>query len=162
MASESRFQQGMNANLRAGEANEAHAGMPARSILSIEEGRRRKSMTEKPIHCDAERCGRPANCSVELHFFCVGHFITYCYDRLAQCGKVPAGDTGDEIANSTDRFLQECTLQAAVLVDPIRGFDNLERARLFDIFLWASELAAKRSAFTRPQVMDAGYRISRR
>jgi hypothetical protein len=162
MATEFKFHQGLGVGSRAGNANGAAAAAPARSVVSIDEALQRKSMTQKPIHCGSEHCGSPAVCSVDSHFFCVGHFIAHCYERLEQCNKVPAGDTGDEIANSVDRFLQESSRQAATLVDPIRGLDNLERARLFDIFLWASELAAKRGVFTKPEVIDAGYRINRR
>jgi hypothetical protein len=121
-----------------------------------------RPMTKKPIHCDSEHCGLPAICSVEFHFFCVGHFIAYCYERLDRCPKFPSADANEESAISVDRFLQECSQQAASLVDPIRGLDNLERARLFDIFLWASELASKRSQFTKPEVIDTAYRINRR
>ena len=41
---------------------------------------------------------------------------------------------------------------------PIRGFDNLDRARLFDIFLWASDLIAKRSVFKEEGASSAGVR----
>lgn len=44
-------------------------------------------------------------------------------------------------------------MRAAELVCPLRGFDNLERARLFDIFLWASELRASREVL-RPDSDD--------
>jgi hypothetical protein len=116
----------------------------------------------KPIRCDAEHCGLPAICSVDLRFFCVGHFISHCYDRLTACSAVPFRELDETTACAIDRFLQECSQQAAALVRPIRGIDNLERARLFDIFLWASEVASKRSALTRPDVIDAAYRINRR
>jgi hypothetical protein len=120
------------------------------------------SLTKKPIRCDAEHCGLPATCSVEIRFFCVGHFISYCYERLSECGAIPFREMDEAAANSVDRFLQECSQQAANLVRPLRGLDNLERARLFDIFLWASEVAAKRSVLTRHDVIDAAYRINRR
>lgn len=120
------------------------------------------SVTRKPIRCDAEHCGLPAICSVEVRFFCVGHFISYCYDRLNECSGFPFRELDESAANSIDRFLQECSQQAASLVRPIRGLDNLERARLFDIFLWASEVAAKRSVWTRADVIDTAYRINRR
>jgi hypothetical protein len=120
------------------------------------------SMTRKPIRCDSEHCGLPAICSVEVRFFCVGHFISYCYDRLSECSGVPFREMDESAASSVDRFLQECSQQAANLVRPIRGLDNLERARLFDIFLWASEVAAKRSVWTKAEVIDTAYRMNRR
>jgi hypothetical protein len=133
------------------------------SIVSHQEGdQSRKPMSMKHIHCDSQGCGLPATCSVEFHFFCIGHFIAHCYDRLEECAKLPVVCTAEKLGKSVDRFLQECTQQAANLVDPIRGLDNLERARLFDIFLWASELSAKRSVFTKPEIIDAAYRMNRR
>jgi len=121
-----------------------------------------KSLDQKPIHCDSSHCGLPAVTSVEYRFYCIGHFISYCYERLAECAKVPAGVADEKPAQSVDRFLQECAQQAANLVDPIRGLDNLERARLFDIFLWAAEQSAKRNVFAKPEVLDTAYRINRR
>lgn len=82
--------------------------------------------------------------SLELKHFCVDHFIARCYDRLNQCGANRFADPDEPASVSIDRFLHSCTQQAAGLVHPMRGLDNLERARLFDILLWASELAAKR------------------
>lgn len=120
------------------------------------------SLTRKPIRCDADHCGLPAICSVDVRFFCVGHFISHCYDRLNECSSAPFRELDESAANSLDRFLQDCSQQAANLVRPIRGIENLERARLFDIFLWASEVAAKRGVCTRHDVIDAAYRINRR
>ena len=75
------------------------------------------------------------------------HFIAQCYERLSHCNASPFADPGAAESVSIDRFLHSCAQQAASLVHPIRGLDNLERARLFDILLWASELAAKRTVF---------------
>ena len=102
------------------------------------------SMTNKWTRCDMDRCGRPAIGSLELKHLCLDHFISHCYKRLDQCGGITFADPDDDSAAPTDRFLQECIQQAADWVRPFRGLDNLDRVRLFDIFLWASELAAKR------------------
>lgn len=114
---------------------------------SHDEKQNRPSAPEKPAHCDVGNCGRPAMCSLELRRFCVDHFIAQCYERLSHCNASPFADPGAAESVSIDRFLHSCAQQAANLVHPIRGLDNLERARLFDILLWASELAAKRTVF---------------
>ena len=102
------------------------------------------SPARKPARCDTGHCGRPAMSSLELKHFCVDHFIARCYERLNQCSGNRFADPDEAASVSIDRFLYSCAQQAAGLVHPMRGLDNLERARLFDILLWASELAAKR------------------
>jgi hypothetical protein len=104
----------------------------------------RSSVAHKPSRCDADNCGCPATTSLELKRFCVDHFISQCYDRLNQCNGNPFADQDESSSLAIDRFLHTCAQQAAGLVHPMRGLDNLERARLFDILLWSSELAAKR------------------
>jgi hypothetical protein len=101
----------------------------------------------KWIRCDTPHCGNPAVGLLALKFYCVGHFISHCYEHLERCNCNPIQDANVVTSFSVDRFLQQCVAQASELVRPIRGFDNLDRARLFDIFLWASDLIAKRSVF---------------
>jgi hypothetical protein len=102
------------------------------------------STAHKPTRCDTGKCGRPAMSSLELKHLCVDHFIARCYERLSVCSANRFADPDEAASVSIDRFLHACAQQAAGLVHPMRGLDNLERARLFDILLWASELAAKR------------------
>jgi hypothetical protein len=109
----------------------------------------------KPIRCDVEHCGMPAVASLtaspenrtRARFFCLPHFIEHSYEALRRCkpSQFPSPDSA--AFESENRFLEECAEQAALLVCPLRGFDNLDRARLFDIFLWASELSVKRAVF---------------
>jgi hypothetical protein len=104
----------------------------------------RSSATQKPNRCEMENCGHPATTTLESRRFCIDHFISQCYDRLNQCNGNPFADQDEATSLSVDRFLHSCSQQAAGLVNPLRGLENLERARLFDILLWSSELAAKR------------------
>lgn len=95
----------------------------------------------------------PSVCRLLDCEYCLHHFITHSYDRLEHCKPLqfPDADSADSAAAASEnRFLAECTERAAELVCPLRGFENLERARLFDIFLWASELRANR-AVLRPE-----------
>jgi hypothetical protein len=111
----------------------------------------RPSPARKPARCDTGNCGRPAMSSLELKHFCVDHFIARCYERLSICSANRFADPNEAASISIDRFLHSCAQQAAGLVHPMRGLDNLERARLFDILLWASELAAKRGGVCPPK-----------
>ena len=104
-------------------------------------------LARKWIRCDTPHCGNSAVGLLALKFYCVRHFITHCYEHLERCNSNPLQDADVVSSFSVDRFLQQCVAQASELVRPIRGFDNLDRARLFDIFLWASDLVAKRSVF---------------
>jgi hypothetical protein len=103
-------------------------------------------MTRKPIRCDAQHCGHPAMSTLQLHFFCVDHFISYSYERLNRCRPIPFTDPDEQTTEANERFLQQCSDQAANLLRPMLGLDNLDRARLFDILLWASELTTSRRA----------------
>lgn len=87
----------------------------------------------------------PRVCRLEDRHYCLPHFIAHCYERLQRCKPTQFHSQDSADSSADDRFLAECTQQAAELVCPLRGFDNLERARLFDIFLWASELRANRA-----------------
>jgi len=101
----------------------------------------------KWIRCDTPHCGKPAVGLLALRFFCLGHFIAQCYERLGRCNSNPLNDADVVTSVSLNRFLQQVVAQTSELVRPSRGFDNLDRARLFDIFLWASDLVEKRSIF---------------
>ena len=109
----------------------------------------------KWIRCDTPHCGNPAVGLLALRFYCVGHFISHCYEYLERCNCNPIKDADVVTSFSVDRFLQQCITQSGELVRPIRGFDNLDRARLFDIFLWASDLVAKRSVFKAENASSA-------
>ena len=108
-------------------------------------------MTRKPIRCDADHCGHPAMSTIELHFYCVDHFISHSHERLQQCRPAPFLSEDDESVAANHRFLEQCVEQATSLLRPMRGLDNLDRARLFDILLWASELATAGPAIVTRQ-----------
>ena len=111
---------------------------------SLDSQQDQPSLAQKLARCDTGNCGRPAMSSLELKHLCVDHFIARCYERLNECSANRFADPDETASVSIDRFLVSSAQQAAGLVHPMRGLDNLERARLFDILLWSSELAAKR------------------
>jgi hypothetical protein len=117
------------------------------SLEQVNSAQESEPSVRKWIRCDTPHCGNPAIGLLALRFFCVGHFISHCYEKLERCNSNPLNDEDAVNSVAVDRFLQQCMAQAGELVRPIRGFDNLDRARLFDVFLWASDLVAKRSIF---------------
>jgi hypothetical protein len=97
------------------------------------------------VQCDGDGCGLPAVARVDGHSFCLSHFIAYCYKKLESHKWATMGDTKSPTVQHENRFLRECARQAADLASSLRGFENIDRARLFDIFLWASEVISKRA-----------------
>jgi hypothetical protein len=152
------FEKSMAAtHARAASMNSEGQGTMSEDAYELfDEQQENPSAPQKPMHCDAGDCGRPAMSSLELRRFCVDHFIAHCYERLNHCSASPFADRDEAASVSIDRFLNSCAKQAARLVHPMRGLDNLERARLFDILLWSSELAAKRGVFRTGKAAGAG------
>ncbi len=97
------------------------------------------AVIRKIIRCDECAPRKAAVCSVELRFFCVNHFADYCYRRLEECEKA-LDDRRHQELESVRGFLRECATQAAKLLLIGGELQNVERARLFDIMLWANEL----------------------
>jgi len=95
------------------------------------------AVIRKIIRCDECSPRQAAVCSVELRFFCVNHFVAYCYQRLEESEKALSGRESGESVRS---FLRECATQAAKLLLIRRELQNVDRARLLDIILWANEL----------------------
>jgi hypothetical protein len=106
--------------------------------------------------CGTEGCEQHGVCSLELRYFCLGHFISYSYQRLELWNAFVCGDPSGTTTKSNDRFLQECLFGSQDLVSSIETIDNLSRARLFDIFLWASDVSAKRTAFRKAISAESG------
>jgi hypothetical protein len=129
---------------------EKYRGMRAMtddSVEPVKSGEENYQSSKKWIRCDTPNCVNAAAGLLALRFFCISHFITHCYEKLERCNANPLQDSDVVTSVAIDRFLQQCVAQAGELVRPVRGFDNLDRARLFDIFLWASDLVARRSIF---------------
>ena len=94
--------------------------------------------------------------SLELRRYCLDHFIADCYDRLNHCNASPSRIVTQPLPfRSIASCIPVRNRQPAWFI-PLRGLDNLERARLFDILLWSSELAAKRGVFPTEKAAGAG------
>jgi hypothetical protein len=105
------------------------------------------AVIRKIIRCDECAPRQAAVCSVELRFFCMNHFVDYCYRRLTECENA----LGDGRRREPVRdFLRECATQAAKLLLVRSELQNVDRARLFDIMLWANELFYR--SISRPKM----------
>ena len=91
--------------------------------------------------CSVQSCTGTAVGSVEERALCRKHFLAISYRRLeviaAQMHQPQFDHAGAEAAR---RFLEDCIRYAAdVACSPVVP-DNLEKAQLLDILMWAAEL----------------------
>ena len=100
---------------------------------------------EKSIRCTAERCSSAGVCVLELQPFCIHHFITCCFERLRLCSISWCLYPQSATTASYDAFIRECIMKTASLLQEGASVDAVRRSHLVDVFLWASELAVKRS-----------------
>lgn len=98
------------------------------------------AVARRTIRCDECADEHAAVCSVELRFFCMNHFVAYCYRRLSESERALNGRQRPE---SLRGFLRACATQAAKLLLVGQGLQNIERAQLFDVVLWSNELFSR-------------------
>jgi hypothetical protein len=109
--------------------------------------RRSNFVSERSIRCTAERCSSRGICVLELQPFCLHHFITCCFERLRLCSLSWCVNPRSATTESYDAFIRECIMKTANLLQEGADVDPVRRSHLLDVFLWASELAVKRSSF---------------
>ena len=92
--------------------------------------------------CNAENCELPAITELGGRSLCREHFITACYDQIENFTRQMQGQGFREAtAEALRSFLLGCTRQAIDLAQGLDDLENLERARLLDILMRASDLA---------------------
>ncbi len=110
----------------------------------------------EPRQCSVALCEKPVVALLDHSSFCREHFISTCYAQLEAYTKLRNEGRLNEVhAESVRRFISECTRQADLIEQAMRDTDNLERARLADIILWAADLGrhvrrSPRKAITVP------------
>jgi hypothetical protein len=112
------------------------------------------AVVRKIIRCDDCSSRQAAVCAVELRFFCMPHFVAYCYKRLEESEKALSVRQSRESVRS---FLRECATQAAKLLLLGEELQNIERARLFDIMLWSNELLSRLLSKFQPECEQATF-----
>jgi len=92
-------------------------------------------------NCCESACHSAAATSLDHQALCLNHFLLRCY---AQLGAVdPRGQKSGEPRvdlAAMRAFIEECSQKALEVCLHTGNLTNLERARLLDILLWASEL----------------------
>jgi len=72
---------------------------------------------------------------------CAAHFISVCYARLEQYDSMQKEHTMSvSEAEVARRFINQCSRQADEIEHNLKNLDNLDRARLLHIILWANEM----------------------
>jgi PilZ domain len=94
-----------------------------------------------PIKCSAEACAEVAVAPLDERQVCRAHFLAGAYAHLeciaAQIQEPQFHSQSGELAS---RFLEQCMRDATNIACAAEVLNNLERAQLLDILLWASEL----------------------
>jgi hypothetical protein len=93
--------------------------------------------------CMEAGCGATAIVALAERSVCRTHYLAYCYKRLeaiAQNVGIKSYNMSQEEAESVTRFLQDCMRSAADIASAKEMPSNLERAQVYDVLLWASEL----------------------
>ena len=99
----------------------------------------------RQIRCDSPDCSQPAVLRLDFHLLCLHHLVEHCHRRLETCQQevcrnfVPT----DDVLASNNTFLEECTSKLAGFLMARTELENIDRARVLDVLLWAVELDAK-------------------
>ena len=92
-------------------------------------------------HCCESSCHSAAATSLDHQALCLNHFLLRCYAQLEAVD--PRGQKSREQRvdlAAMRAFIEECSHKALEVSLRNENLSNLQRARLLDILLWASEL----------------------
>jgi hypothetical protein len=93
--------------------------------------------------CEVKGCDQAAGATLEGEALCRGHFISASYTQLEQYEEMQKAHRVRVFdAESARRFINQCSRQADELEHATKDLDNLDRARLLHIILWANELGS--------------------
>ena len=91
--------------------------------------------------CAAKGCAEAALASLDDRAVCRAHFLVSAYRHLESiAAQIREADFHDNHGESAGRCLEQCMREATNIACAAEPSENLERAQLLDILLWASEL----------------------
>lgn len=113
-------------------------------------------------NCCENACHSAAATSLDRQALCLNHFLLRCYAQLEAVDPRGQKSRDQRVDLAAMRaFIEECSQKALEVCLHSGNLSNLERARLLDILLWASELflvlRAPRVAFTEPAVSAVSH-----
>ena len=108
--------------------------------------------------CSEQKCEQCSGSGKadDLQHMCLAHFIVTCYQKLEQMARsTHTWSVGGPAWESARRFTMQCRQIATNFPKQNSDLSNLERARLTDIAIWATELGrclrrSPRSPFAIP------------
>ena len=114
-------------------------------------------------NCCERACDSAAATSLDQQALCLNHFLLRCYTKLEALDPRGQKSRQERVDLASMRaFIEECSNKALEVSLQCENLTNLERARLLDILLWASELflvlRAPRVALEEPSVFPATLR----
>jgi len=93
------------------------------------------------LECSAEGCAEAAIASLDESRVCRAHFLTEAYRLLESIAeKIQESTFHSQNGESATRLLEQCMREVTNIACAAELPNNLERAQLLDILLWASEL----------------------
>jgi hypothetical protein len=99
--------------------------------------------------CSLDSCPDPAVTRFIQRELCLQHFLSQCYEDLDRLDARARSSQLDHSGAATLKiFVEECSRCALDVSLRCEHLDNLQRARLLDILLWAGELLPKTCADT--------------
>ena len=99
--------------------------------------------TMNASHCCVQGCAQAADAVIDGEGLCRGHFISHCYAQLERFDEMQkAHRLNMPDAESVRRFINQSSRQADEIEHSTKDLDNLERARLLHIILWANEVGS--------------------
>jgi hypothetical protein len=94
--------------------------------------------------CSSPECAEAAVASAEERALCRKHFLVYSYQRLENISaQIHDAKFHQKHGDAVSHQLEECMRDAADIACGSTAPDNLEKAQVLDILLWASELHAR-------------------
>ena len=91
--------------------------------------------------CSEPACGSATATSLGEQALCLNHFLLRCYAKLEAVDPRGQKSREERVDLAAMRaFIEDCSRRALEISLHREDLTNLERARLLDILLWASEL----------------------
>ena len=91
--------------------------------------------------CSDGACHSAAATCLDQQTLCLNHFLLRCYAKLEAVDPRGQKSREERVDLAAMRaFIEECSQRALEVSLHCENLTNLERARLLDILLWASEL----------------------